>query len=99
MPIQGDFDVFLNEDEFAVKVQAESPARTFLAIFEGPGVVARIGGVAVETTTPTLTTAASSVAGFVRGETTITVPGHADPFTFLGAIPDGTGWVTVELAP
>lgn len=99
MAMQEDFDVFLDENEFAVKVQAENPARIFTAIFDGPGVVARIGGVQVETTIPTLTTKAENVAGFVRGETTITVPDCADPFTFLDALPDGTGWVTVELAP
>lgn len=94
-----DFDAFLNTEDFAVEVQSANPDRTFAAIFDNEATLASLGGMELESTTPQLETKAENVADFVRGETTVTVPGIADPFTVDRVKPDGTGWALVELVP
>lgn len=94
-----DFDAFLNTKDFAVKVQAANPDRTFTAIFDNEPTLATLGGMELETTAPELEAKAEDVADFVRGETTVTVPGIDDPFTVARVKPDGIGWAVVELVP
>ncbi|GEM_PF-1701537 len=97
--MQEDFNAFLNTDDFAVEVQAVNPARTFPAIFDNEFTLASLGGMELETTVPQFETKAENVADFVRGETTVTIPGIDDPFTVERVKPDGTGWAVVELVP
>ena len=92
-------DAFLSLDDFAVEVRSTNPDRTFAAIFDNESALATLRGMELETTSPQLETKAENVADFVRGETLVTVPGIADPFTVARVKPDGTGWAVVELAP
>lgn len=94
-----DFDAFLRLDDFAVQVRSESPDRTFAAVFDNESVLARLGGMELESTTPTMETEAEYVAGFVRGVTLVYIPGIETPFTVDRVKPDGTGWALVELVP
>lgn len=99
MSMQEDFDAFLETDDFAVMVRSENPDRTFAAIFDNEFMLAKLGGIELETTAPQLETKVENVAGFERGVTTIIVPGIETPFMVDRVQPDGTGWVRVELAP
>ncbi|GFM38316.1 head-tail joining protein [Desulfovibrio psychrotolerans] len=97
MAMQEDFTDFLDIEEFAVKVQAENPARTFAAIFDNQGTLTTIGSVELETTAPTLTCRYSDVQDFARGETLCTVQGKV--FDVDRVEPDGTGMAMVILIP
>lgn len=94
-----DFDAFLRLDDFAVQVRSENPDRTFAAIFDNESVLASLGGMELESTTPQMETKAVSVVGFVRGGTLVYIPGIETPFTVNRVKPDGTGWALVELVP
>lgn len=95
MSFDDDLDIFV--DDFAVEVRAETPARTFKAIFDNAYFLPEIGETSIETTQPRLTAKFEDVRDFVDGTTTVEVDGVV--YDVESPVePDGTGMAVVVLA-
>lgn len=91
-----DLSVFLNSDEFAVRVQCDDPACTFTAIFDDEGSISQIGGMVLENAKATLTCDRADVQELVWEQTEVDVEGKGK-FTVMRVLPGGGDMRTVVL--
>ena len=100
MPAWEDLRVFFSATEFAEPVtlqpQGGSP-RTVAAIFDDPSVDARVGGLAYDTTEPSITAPEADLAGMKRGDT-VALRGRVFDVVISPQV-DGTGVAVLKLAP
>lgn len=86
-----DLDVFLSD----FGVDAEVGGGTVTVIFDAPGSISRIAGVAVETIAPQIHVKTSDAASWAHGDT-VTIAGVN--YTITEITPDGTGISRVVLS-
>lgn len=91
-----DLSVFLNDKEFAVRVQCDDPACTFTAIFDDEGSVSTAGGIRLENGKATLTCDRAVSKDFIWERTEVHVEGEGQ-FTVKCVHSAGGNMAVVEL--